>query len=1129
MTSNNFSHLHSHTSVGSMCDSLANIYELFNKASQIGQPAIAITDHGSMAAMYDMQEAAKKYKIKAIPGLESYFVNDVEEKTAKRLHLILLAKNEIGYKNLLSLNYEGFLNKQYVPILNKVFPRIDWKLIKKYNKGIICLTACGSGPIAKTLLAYDEDYKRDEVLCTNRALGVLQRLRDIFEENLFIELQAHCHKAYALDRKTKEIIKNPNGQLVVVSDQVYLNKKLFGFAKLLDIPMVGTTDVHYIDKSDFKAHDMLIAINDKAPLNDKFRHRYDTDELYLKNRSEMEDYFSRLFGSRAAKQICDNTIEVSNLCEDSEYLDSNKVHFPEINLKSDKDYESFNKWKEKNKSNIKEENLFLRFKCQQSFKEKFDHLSPENKKLYWDRICEEIKVLEMHNFSSYMLIVSDYIQHAKSKNIRVGIGRGSVCGSLVANLLNIHGIDSIEYGLLFERFHNKEKKAFPDIDTDFSPNGRDDVENYIVEKYGNNRVAHVSNLSRMTPKVVIKDVARSLELGGSKSAAFQIANKITDTIPSTALTFDEAFKQSKEFRDYCAKYPDLEYYGRKLVGLEKVFATHAAGIVISDTDLSTLVPLRIDKDGAVSVQYEKNRCEKVGLIKMDLLGLDHLRIIEDTISNAKSINLECSAQIPLNDKKVWEEISKGHTMCVFQMESPHMSVLCKQIKPKNVEELAVVNALGRPSAAKSRDIYIARKDGRAKVNYDHPKLENSLKETLGICVYEEQLIKLAADVAGWDRNKADGLRKLTKAKEKGRELAAKLETEFCNDSIKNGVQEKDAKYIWTNVIEPFAGYGFNKAHAIPYSINGYESAYYKIYYPSAFMAAILKSEAVKNSQEKDYNIRTYKKEAARLGIEVLPPEINTSDIHFKAKDQKTITTGLIAIKGVGIAAIENILKMRKQHVFKSFADFLYRTDSKLVRKNVIEALAKAGCFDNLNINRKDASQLYIDIRKKANLFAKKCDETIKPEDKLNDFIYEYSTPDNEWTLKEKLEGEKEVLGEYISGSINDVYQGFFTNKNVIKLNNIKTIPDGVNVRIEAIISDIKSSKLKKGKNIGKSYARCSMSDLNGDTASLTIWPGEYIKYKDKLSIGIPIRAICKINNWNNTNTLILQSIEEIAK
>jgi len=1128
----NFIHLHAHTSIGSMQDAMTDVSKMFERAAELGQSALAITDHGTMAAIFDAVKAAKKHGVKYIPGIEAYFVDDVKEPKQKRRHIVLLAKNEIGYKNLLSLNYKGFLNYQFVAILGKVFPKIDWSLLKEHHEGIICLTACGSGLISRQMFVHDEEGEWLVDQCDCNALDVASRLKEIFGDDLYLEVQPHNLKVFKRNRKTGELELSKKGEPIVVVDQNHINHKLAEIAKQLDINLVSTADIHYLEKEDAAIHDMLMAINEKAPLSDKTRHRYEVEEFYFKDRATVFNHFATNFSRKFAETVCNNTVEIANKCANPDYLDVTEIRFPKFDVTAESDYAAFQEWWQSQSfyEDIPEDHAFMRYRCQESFNQKYGHLQNGEKKKYFERLKTELRVLEKHNFSSYMLIVADFIEKAKDQGILVGPGRGSVGGSLVGNLLGIHMVDPIKYGLLFERFHNAEKTSFPDIDSDFSPDGRDWVEEYIVNKYGKEKVAHVSNLSTMTPKVVIKDIARSLELGGSKTAAFKIANQITGAVPDNAKTFDEALLNSKELRNAVAKYPELEKYGRKLVGLEKAYATHAAGIVIGDIDLSTYVPLRLDKNGTVSVQYEKNRCEAVGLIKMDLLGLEHLKILGNTIKNARSLGLDCPdpEDMPLDDEDVWNEISKGKTLCVFQMGSPHMRTLCKQIKPRNIEDLSLVNALGRPSAAQSRNSYIARRDGKERVTYKYECLREALKETLGICVYEEQLAKLANHVAGWDLNKADGLRKLTKLKEKGKELAAKLKEDFVQDAMKHsGLKQKEAVDIWESIIEPFSGYGFNKAHGIFYSLNGYHTAYYKYHFPACFMAAVLKSEVEKaSSPSRDANIRAYKREAKRMGLIIKAPGVNNSGHSFTVSDRKTLVTGLEAIKGVGTSAVQNILETRVQHKFKSFADFLYRTNSRLIRKDVIQALSKAGCFDNLNISRKAAHDLYQDIRTKANKYG---NENLKQGkdhwDCLNGFEFQNEELYKEWDKKTLLEGEGETLGEYLSGDLNDLHGGFFTGENIVPLAKLKILPNGFTMRTEAIVMDVAQQKLKRGKNAGRSFGKCTISDINGDNASITIWPEQWSKYKSKFAIGNPIRMVCKVNEYAGNNSLILERIE----
>lgn len=1129
---NNFVHLHTHTSIGSMQDAMTPIDDIFKMAKKMGQTSIAITDHGTMAAVFDAHKCSKKYGIKYIPGCEIYFVNDIQNSKCKRYHLVLLAKNEVGYKNLLQINYKGYVNFQYIPVLDKVFPRVDWKILQEHKDGIICLTACGSGPLAASLFALNEDNVWDQNSCYIQTLKTANKLKELFESNLYLEVQPHNLKVYKKNRKTNEVECDSNGDAIIVVDQEYTNNKLIGISKELNIPVVATCDVHYINKEDAEIHDMLMAINAKKPFSDLNRHRYEEQEFYLKSYEDINEYFSTKFNSKLADEVCKNSVLIANRCDDSNYLEDDTIKFPKFDITIEQDYQNFLKWKKRqNRLPKYDDHAFLRYRCINSFKNKFKHLSKEQKKEYKERMIKEIKVLESRNFASYLLIVSDFIIKAKEQGIRVGPGRGSVGGSLVAYLLDIHEVDPLQYGLLFERFINIYKKAFPDIDTDFSPDGRNWVEQYIINRYGKECVAHVSNLSTMTPKVVIKDVARSLQLGGSKSDAFKIANAITDSIPKDSETFEDALRTSEKFREFCASYPELEKYGKKLVGLEKTYSTHAAGIVVSDRNLSELVPLRYDKKGTISLQYEKERCEEVGLIKMDLLGLEHLKIIDNTILNVKMLGGQCldtPKLAPFDDKNVWDMISNGHTTCVFQMGSQHMRNLCKRIKPQSIEDLSLVNALGRPSAIKSREDYIKFRNKNIKIKYKHPCVKEALEDTLGVCVYEDQLMKFANVVAGWDLNEADGLRKLTKYKGKHPEMVKKLKDDFITGSVKHSnLTNKQALEIWEEIIEPFGGYGFNKPHGIFYSLNGYHTAYYKYHYPSAFMAAALKSEVEKSSSSEE-KIKLYKKEAIRMGIKIMAPDINKSGDYFTVVDDKTIIMGLAVIKGVGIKAVKNIIETRMEHSFISFADFLYRTNSNIVNKKVIQALAKAGCFDSLNITRKSAFTYYSNIRIKANSHAKKTAITGKNTwELMKDLEFSIDHVNEEWNKKEILTAEGETLGEYISGDINDLYGGFFTNK-CVSLKRLKKLADGTPIRVEVVVENITQPKIKSGKNKGKIYGNCTVMDRNKNSAIMKIWSESWKHVKDKIIAGRPIRALCRVNVYKDTHMLVLNSLEQVG-
>ena len=1124
-----FNHLHSHSTF-SLIDSLATVDALFKTAKEMGQKAIAITEHGNNASVWDCRKAAKKYGVQYIAGLEAYFCDTVEDPKSKRQHLVLLAKNQQGYKNLLKLNYLGFQKHQYVPFLNKVFSRIDWSMLEQYHDGLICSTACPSGLLAFELIKYNEGNEWNKEACYQEAIKVAKRLQALFGEDLFLELQPHALKKFKTNRKSGEVERDVNGEPIVTVDQHYVNSRLITMARELNLPLVATCDVHYIKKEDALTHDLLMSVNDKKPLSDPHRHRYEVEEFYMKSGDEVFNYLQAAFDGGVALEACSNTVRIAERCEDTSYIDSNVIRFPKFKPAEEKDYDTFLKWREKNVGvDIAEDNAYLRYRCIKAFNERFSGLGVEEKKEYKQRMIDEIKVFESKQFSSYMLIVADFICKAKEHGIRIGPGRGSVSSSLAAYLLGIHELDPIEYGLIFARFMNKEKVAFPDIDTDISPDGRGWVEDYITNKYGKDKVAHVSNLSRMTPKVVIKDLARSLEIGGGRSEAFKIANEITEEVANDAKTFDDALKSSKRLRDFCVEHPEIELHARKLIGLEKSYATHAAGIVISDVDLSTFVPLRYDKDGQVAVQYEKERCEAVGLIKMDLLGLEHLNIIDNTIKNARSLGLECpetESLYPFDDKVVWSMISSGKTKCVFEMSSQHMSALCKHIKPTNVEELGLVNALGRPSADKSRQIYVNRRNGKEKVVYDYECLRKPLEDTLGVCVYEEQLAKVAAHVAGWSLYKADGLRKLTKLKGKDPQLAKRLEEDFVVDAMKvSGLKQAEAADLWKTQIEPFAGYGFNASHAIAYSINGYHSAYYKLHYPAPFMAAVLSSEVEKVTKD-DSAVKEYKKEAELMGLKIVSPNINKSDRYYSVLDTQTIAMGLAAIKGVGGKAIDEIIRARTEHTFTCFADFLYRTSSKLVRKDIIQALAKAGCLDSLGVSRRAAYELYADVRTKAAKYMDKNGCGERGWEVIEEFEYDYGM--GEWDRKELLNGEIEVLGECLSGNLNELYNGFFTGVGIDTLSRVKSKPDGAFVTIEVLLDKVESMKTKSGKNKGNEYGSVSVVDINKDTAVMKVWSDRWGKVKDKLIAGRPMRAVCKVNVWQETHSLVLERIQALG-
>jgi DNA polymerase-3 subunit alpha len=1184
-------------------DAIICIPDLFKRVAELGQPGIAITDHGVLAGIHEGYKEYKKYKeqgrqIKFIPGSEIYYCEDLNDPKSKRRHLVLLAKNEEGYRNLLQINAAGFRNS--VTVMGRQFPRVDFSILKKHREGLFVNSACGGSPFASAI--FEKNIRK--------AKDLASIFRDLFGDKFYIELQPH-----ELQR----------GEF----NQSFLNEQLKFLADELKIQMIATCDSHYLTSKHEKYHDMVLAIGSKKSLEDPTRHRYATyqpclicagtgeypadskkecyqcggtkygaikpcPEFYLKGRDQLVSYFAKKFDSTTAGTMVDNTVKIADSCEYPDYMAPKGHRLPAYPWKDEGDAAEFSAWSQDKPAiaALKKDAAYLRFRVKKAFDKYTEAFSKEKKQEYLERVKKELDILEMRNFSSYMLIVADYIQWAKNNGITVGPGRGSVGGSLVAFLLGIHMADPIKYGLLFERFQNKEKKSLPDIDCDFAPSGRERVIQYCKDKYGEDKVAFISNILRLTPKLVIKDVARSLVIGGDKSTAFKIANDVTASIPDLIMegdkrikidTMAKAMEASEKLRKFVQEYPVILEYANELIGVPRGFATHAAGIVISDTPLPECAPLRRDSDGTISVQYDKDQCEEIGLVKMDFLGLDTLDVIDETISLAKSIGMTLPEPESLQDgdAKAYKLMHLGHTTGMFQLNGS-MTPLCKAMLPKSVEDIAAISALGRPSVRKQDRIeFINRRFGRSPVKYIHPCLEPVFKHTHGIPVYEEDLLKLAQLVAGWDLSEADGLRKLTKLKEKGAHLAAELEKKFIIDSMAFSELSKDeAQEIWNKVVLPFAGYGFNLSHAIMYSMISYQTAYYKAHAPGPFICANLNTQTRGNKRERSEIIDALKKDAKLFKINIQSCDINLSKEYYSMKDKGTIVTGLGAIKGVGERALKAIIAGQP---YASFQDFLHRTPGNVVNKSVIVALALAGAFDSLGLSRKYIHDNFLDIRKELQAYAKKHGEEIVVEveeevevdiaddgdfqnEELSD---DYSgdlegkssrtrvvvekkikksyqlTPEQlsafvpnshelahvEFTMREKLEGEKNTLGEYVSGDIKALYPGFFIEGRYGQTYaQLQAMVDNINFPTEGIVTSIKEILIKKdGKNKGKTMGKLTIENLRGESVEVTIWADQYEKMKKILRVGLPIRGMFKVNEYAGNKTLVLINLEAYYK
>ena len=1072
----NYVSLHNQTFF-SLLDSLISPKELFQKAKELGQKAVAITDHGSLAATWDAFKISKDIGVKYIVGCECYFVNDTKNREGEKVrHIILLAKNAKGYQNLLLLNREGFDNGLF--FAKRVYPLIDWELLSKYSEGLICLTACGSGIVSQLL----NNKKFPE------AEDTLLKLKAIFGDNLGVEVQPNNLKRFA---------SAYNDSI----DQDFTNSHLIRLAKKHDVRIVPASNAHYINKEDQPVHDVLLAIGAGQPIYSNARLKYETPSFYLHSEEEIKTFFARKNSADIDGWI-QNTQYFADLCEEPAWVDpkfSNPSgkELPVFPVQNESDYQEFLAWKNASErmQKLDDDQAYLRYLCEKDTYGRMPAQDSPKRAEYDARLEEEFDVIEYHGFSSYMLIVADYIKWARQNDILVGPGRGSAGGSLIAYLVDIHRADPIQYNLIFARFHNKEKTSFPDIDTDFAPSGRDRVQAYVREKYGSDHVAHVSNVNTITPKVFARDIARSCELGGSREEAVKIGNNVADAIPSDIKTIEKAFEGAPLFAEYAKRYPHYLKFSA-ICGKYRAWSTHAGGLLISKRPLRGLVPLRKDKDGSIAVEYDKDRAEENGLVKMDMLGLSTLDIIKDTFEIIQKIGKQVpptQEHVPLNDAATYDLIGRGDTFCVFQLGTSSGTIdLCKKVKPQSIEDISAINSLARPSAREMREDFIKTKNGEKPVDILHPSLNRAFGATYGFGLYEECLMYLAQDVAGWSLHSADRLRKLTKEKGKNPEKAAKWRQEFIDDAVKNKISEKIATRVWDEVIGGFSGYGFNLSHSVLYSMTSYYTAYLKTHYPIEFLMANLKERIASNQKSAKGDVEKIKTEIRKLNVKITPPDINKSQYSYSLSDAQTLVTGFEALKFVNEEAIKEITAKRP---FRNFFDFVTRCDSKLVKSNTIQALAATGCLDSLGLTRKQIFLYCQDYRKKLQAWLKKHDPS---KEEMN-----YPWPEEkDWTLPEKYALEKFYLGEAFVCSKKTAYAPFFDSKDVpisyIRNSTEKKVIPSMKVEIK----DIFEFKVKKegSKSFGKEMAKITVEDQFGERTSVTVFPDKWQLVKDRFRL-----------------------------
>ncbi|MFZ2390601.1 MAG: DNA polymerase III subunit alpha [Minisyncoccales bacterium] len=1033
-----FTHLHLHSHY-SLLDGLAKIDDIIDRVKELGMDSVAITDHGTMYGVIEFYQKAKAKGVKPIIGCEVYeAIRGMEDKTpnldGRRFHLILLVRNEQGYKNLVKIVTEAHLKGFYYK------PRVDLELLEKYSEGLIGMSACLQGHIPHLLLSNKKEEAEELALRYQKMFG---------KGNYYLEIQNH-----------------PG-----IPEQARANKMIIELSKKTGIPLVATNDSHYVNKDDAEAQDVLMLINTGADINDKERLSMIGDDFSIKSGEEMMEDF------KDVPEAITNTQKIVEQCNLELKLGEFKL--PSFDVPEGKTSESY-----------------LRELCYLGIEKKYDIHSPELKDIL-DKVSEkkeikleeikdvklkeviermeyELSVINRTGFSGYFLIVQDFVNWAKNNRIVVGPGRGSAGGSIVAYLANITNVDPLRYNLYFQRFLNPDRISPPDIDLDFTDKRRDEVINYVAEKYGRNKVAQIITFGTMAAKASIRDVGRAL------GYQYSYCDKIAKMIPlgfslSDTLEKIDEFKSLYESDKEAERLIDLAL---KIEGCARHASTHACGVVISRNPLDDSVPIQHptqDENGIVT-QYEMHAVESMGLLKMDFLGLKNLTIIEETLKRiyaVRGINVDID-RIPLDDPKTYKLLQDGDCIGVFQLESDGMRRYVKQLKPTEIEDIIALVALYRPGPMQHIPEYINGKHKRKEVKYMHPLLKPILENTYGIPVYQEQIMRIAQDLAGFTLAEADILRKaIGKKIEK---LLMEQKDKFVDGMKANKIDERIAVELW-HWIEPFARYSFNKSHAACYAIIAYQTAYLKANYPVEYMAALLTAEG--SDLER---ISILIEECKKMKIEVLPPDINESFSNFSVvPDKRQIRFGLSAIKNVGYNIVELIVNERKKNGhFKTIEDFISRVDAKVLNKKSLESLTRAGAFDNL----KERNQILLNLEKLLD-WSKK-NQKIKESGQRG--LFDNSTsvsfsngitldnvePANEY---DKLMWEKELLGLYISGHPLEKHREMLEQqttsirKIVADLNGTgagsrnpfeKYIINGETVTIGGIISSIKKILTKKG-------------------------------------------------------------------
>ncbi|TRZ93978.1 DNA polymerase III subunit alpha [bacterium] len=1066
MPRSDFVHLHLHTQY-SLLDGACRIPELLKLANTYNMDSLAITDHGNMFGAIEFYLEAQKAGIKPIIGCEVYIApgsrldkNSVGVEDAS-FHLILLARDETGYQNLMKLVSSGYLEGFYYR------PRIDKDILATYHKGLIALSACLKGEIPVLL---GQRRFNDALKCADDYVHILGK------DNFYLEIQEN-----------------------LIPEQKLVNEGLVKISQQLNIPLVATNDVHYLNKENAASHEALLSIQTQTTLDDPKRLRFQTAEFYFKSPTEMKKLFKDI------PEAVSNSLEIARRCNLE--LDFSQVHLPKYEPPAGENKEEF----------------LLRL-CQQGIKERFATATPAIN----ERLEHELKIIRDMGFISYFLIVWDFIHYAKSQGIPVGPGRGSAAGSLVSHLLGITDVDPLKYGLLFERFLNPERLGLPDIDIDFCYERRQEVIDYVTKKYGQENVAQIITFGTMQARAVIRDVGRVMGIN------YADVDRIAKMIPADPnITLKDALENEAELKRLYQSDPqitELMNTALQLEGLNRHASIHAAGVVVTDKPLDNYTPLFKTQDEQITTGYSMGALEKIGLLKVDFLGLRNLTVIDQAIkivkeTQGKDIDIN---HIPLDDANTYKLFSAALTAGVFQLESTGMRDLLKKLQPERFEDIIALLALYRPGPIGSGmlDDFMQRKHNRIPIRYDHKKLEVILKETYGIMVYQEQIMQIASSLAGFSLAQADLLRRAMSKKTP--EVMERQRKNFIFGCVKNDIKESVASKIF-DLIEYFSGYGFNKSHSTAYALISYRTAYLKANFPVEFMTALLTSE-----RDNTDKVVEYVNEAGRMGLTILPPDINESQALFKFIDQKTIRFGLLAVKNVGLGAIESIIKARKDGPFTSLIDLCQRIDSRLVNKKVLESLIKCGSMDSFRMPR---AQMVANLEKILECAARTQKEKVRGQISFFDQGFaENGFKDNpndllqvkEWPEPQVLAFEKDMLGFYVSGHPLARYASQLKRFTPFSTANLSQCPDGQEIKIVGLIAKIKQTVTRAKQ---EKMAILKMEDLEGEIEVL-VFPAAFQKISQFIQPSTVVLAKGRINLKEETPKLILNDllpIDEVYK